>query len=211
MTITLSRRSSHGFTLIEMLVVVTIIGVLTALSFPAVGLALTAARKVEASTMMNQLRVALTSYEAEYGAWPAALSGSNDKEVTSDPGDQNDQQELFRTLIAYRNGGSLPSDNPRGTVFMEFNNKSLRASFPTGKGDVAQPASSKAAACFVDPWNQPYNFKVDSNYDNEIDVPGETVGSTVTVNTAIAIWSRGPQAQWNGEDTPGRTFIKSWK
>ncbi|NJK92863.1 MAG: type II secretion system protein [Blastochloris sp.] len=102
MTMTPCRRR-RGFTLIELLVVITIIALLAGLAFPAISAALTAAKKAEASTMINQLRVALTAYQTEYGNWPLALQGANDVAIDSS------NSELYETLIAKKRAAITPA------------------------------------------------------------------------------------------------------
>ncbi len=55
------RSRAGGFTLVELLVVISIIAILASLALPALQGALTAAKKAQANTMLNQLKVALTS------------------------------------------------------------------------------------------------------------------------------------------------------
>ncbi|NJK92864.1 MAG: hypothetical protein HC904_14215 [Blastochloris sp.] len=93
---------------------------------------------------------------------------------------------------------------------MEFNSKVLRAAADNESAAKTLLGSGTAAA-FVDPWSQPYRFVADSNYDNEIEVPGATAGAVVTINASLAIWSVGPQKVWNDELNPDKNFIRSWK
>ncbi|GAT31562.1 prepilin-type N-terminal cleavage/methylation domain-containing protein [Terrimicrobium sacchariphilum] len=61
---------SKAFTLIELLIVIAIIGILMALLFPAVGSAITAARKAQARNDAVQIATACRAYETEYGVGP---------------------------------------------------------------------------------------------------------------------------------------------
>jgi prepilin-type N-terminal cleavage/methylation domain-containing protein len=194
------KRSNTGFTLIELLVVITIIGLLAGLAFPAISGALKAAKKAEASAMVNQLRVSLTAYQTEYGNWPTGIFANETTPVESD---DSNLYDLLR-------GKDTPAgENPRLIVFMEFNAKILRAG-ALAQANSYPPANSSTATAFVDPWSQPYYFVADVDYNNEIAVPADTTGDEV-INAALGIWSKGPQATWDGTADPKKNYLRSWK
>ena len=60
-----------GFTLVELLVVILIIGVLVGLMLPAINMARGAARKTQCSNNMKQIGVAMANFESAYGGFPA--------------------------------------------------------------------------------------------------------------------------------------------
>ena len=65
-----SRSARRGFTLVEMLVVLAIIGVLAALLLPAVMSAIVAARRAAVAIELNQLTSAIESYKQDKGDYP---------------------------------------------------------------------------------------------------------------------------------------------
>lgn len=64
------QRCPRGFTAIELLVAILLVGVLVALLFPAVQTAREAARRASCSNNLRQMGVALNSYYAAYEAFP---------------------------------------------------------------------------------------------------------------------------------------------
>ena len=75
----LSRSLPAGFTLVELLVVITIIGILIALLLPAVQAAREAARQSQCANNFKQVGLAMHGYVASKGSFPSG-------EVTSGGG-----------------------------------------------------------------------------------------------------------------------------
>lgn len=65
------RAASHGFTLVEMLVVIAIIGVLIAMSLPALSAVRESARRSQCNMQLLKIGQAMEDYVAVYGALPA--------------------------------------------------------------------------------------------------------------------------------------------
>lgn len=59
---TLCKKAKRGFTLIEMLIVVGIIGILVALAVPALSTSMSDARKAKVSAYVSQINTALNRY-----------------------------------------------------------------------------------------------------------------------------------------------------
>jgi prepilin-type N-terminal cleavage/methylation domain-containing protein len=136
-------RKASGFTLIELLVVIAIIAILAALGFAGVNGALKSARKAEVRAMANQIKLAISSYYAEYGVFP--------------PGVTNTDTVFLRTMAPTN---SLP-ENRRGIRFLEVPDKF------TNSAGIVTPANFLS-----DKTRTNFTIKVDTNYDGRLTVSG---------------------------------------
>lgn len=93
------HRISAGFTLVEMLVVITIIGMLAALVVPAVVAAKNSAKRATITMEIKQLEMACQAYKEKFGEYPPDFS-----DVISTAGQQTILRHLAKAFPRYQPG-----------------------------------------------------------------------------------------------------------
>jgi prepilin-type N-terminal cleavage/methylation domain-containing protein/prepilin-type processing-associated H-X9-DG protein len=109
------RQQRAGFTLVEFLVVILIIGVLVALLLPNVRMARGAARRVQCGNNLKQLGLALQNYHDNHGYFPMAMGGTG---ATDSPlqGNQNRLSGLVALLPFMEQNGLWDSVSKPKTI-----------------------------------------------------------------------------------------------
>ena len=75
----INSRASAGFTLVELLVVMSIIGVLIGLLYPAVNAAVRAARVARTQAIIQSLTVGLEAFKGDWGVYPPSNNSGDDR------------------------------------------------------------------------------------------------------------------------------------
>jgi prepilin-type N-terminal cleavage/methylation domain-containing protein len=156
------REHTSAFTLIEILVVMTLIAILVGIGVPAFTSVMEQARKTQAKNEEQQIIAAVNAYYTEYGKYPLPAGGGADTTYGSG-GTSNG--ELFYTLRAVTGGTMNAADaaNPRKIVFIQ----------PPVSKDQTKPRSGvqTATSIWYDPWGSPYNIRIDGSYINSVTNP----------------------------------------
>lgn len=178
----------RAFTLIELLVVIAIIGMLAALTVPAVNSAIEAGKRTKAQVEVNALDVAFRSYLDTYRVWPTGLDWSAQTGTLV--------EGLVVEILSGENVPQARVHNPRGIMFMEFPPEALESP----KQFLDPPFRGRDP----DQRRVPYRFVVDHNYNHEVQVTTQEPGGAEqhVLRRRVAVWSEGP---------PGRRTITSWR
>jgi prepilin-type N-terminal cleavage/methylation domain-containing protein len=174
------NRKEASFTLVELLVVVSIIGLLAGLGFPAINGAMKAGKKAEVAAMAESIKTAVNAYYAEYSAYPSNTSGKTDTNFLS----------LISTTNT--NGG-----NYRGIAFLEVPPKFTNTEAGLGDLGLVTPRGygKKMSNFFI---------LIDATgvgYVNPQSVPGTSVTNS-NVPSSVAVWADDP----NGKGKAVGTF-----
>jgi len=168
-----------AFTLLELLVVISIIVVLIGLLLPAFRGVQDQAKKVEAKNDLIQIVTAVNAYCVEYGRYPLVVAET----IYGPVGTPNSL--LFNELRA-----TNATENARQVVFIT----------PPDVRDQLHPSSGigtigPSTGQYYDPWGTPYNIEIDGDYDNQISINpySDTNGSAgvAPLRVPVIAWSYG--------------------
>jgi type IV pilus assembly protein PilE len=110
----LSRRKNSGFTLLELIIVIVIIGILASIAMPRFFRTAERSRAVEALSMLGSIRTAMQRYYAANGAYTGAtldnLDIDNPNNATLYP------NALFSYTLAVPTGTTFTATATRNSV-----------------------------------------------------------------------------------------------
>ena len=153
-----ARRGQAGFTLVELLVVISIIGLLAGIMVPTITKAMEAGKKAKAKGELTAVIAALKAYKQEYGQWPTA-SGDRREDEWFGPGNYGNP-ENGKTLMKILSGSNIivsgVGQNPKSVTFFEG------AKVSSGRRDTS-------GGELLDPWGTQYGFKVDTDESSSLE------------------------------------------
>jgi len=184
-------KTSRGFTLVELLVVISIIAVLMGLLFPVVGAVMRSAKKTQAKNDALQIASAIKGYFTEYGRFPID-SNSGDTTLTND----GDLGNLYQVLLASpRDDDDVQENNPRLIVFLDAKDAK------NGRGGIDENY------VFRDPWGEPYQVVIDANYDNEIPSLPDPFSLDRPLRDTVAVFSPGDPDETKSDE---KKAVTTW-
>lgn len=194
--------AKSAFTLVELLVVMSIIAALAGLMFPVAGGVTMQVKKIKSKTLFASLKMGVDMYYAEYQRMPQ-LSGAGTGGDMSFRSDEPMGRELVSALTGDVDDETAKRLNPKTLSFCEFNDKQMRENDSQGFGGY-----------LVDGFNNPFYMVMDYDYDGKID--RNAIGDLPSrfqpqgdIKSNFAAWSRGPAkdvGEMNISD-----LVASWK
>ena len=194
-----SRQSkAAAFTLLELLVVISIIAVLAGILLPVTGAVMENAKKTEAKSTVMQVLTAIKSFQTDYGVYP------NPDAVNTDVtwlGSGN--EKLFNILRA--TDTVTGSVNTRRVVYFEGrdvkNPKAPKGGFATQSATniVGKQSVMVNTGALVDPWGAGFMVRCDVGYTDAVVHPysddgasaNDATGDSGVIRTGVVAWSYG--------------------
>lgn len=182
-----NARAAHAFTIIELLVVMTILLILAGLILATSGYVQEKSKRTRAETEIAALSVALENYKADNGAYPTdtanGITATLDARIMFNP---TAPQYAAATLFLYRELSGDPVGNriPTGKVYFSF------------KPNLLLPKDqTQAVSAIVDPFGYSYGYSTANRAD-----------SSKGYNPTYDLWSTAGRV--SGADQP--KWIKNW-
>ncbi|MDB6004041.1 MAG: signal peptide protein [Prosthecobacter sp.] len=191
----LKSTSLRAFTLIEMLVVITIIGILAGLVGGAVTGVMKKAKKVKTQAALKDIVLGINNYRVEYNRFPLPQGHSSEEPVPLSGGS---------TILKILLGKNDSKMNPREIAYIEP---------PMAKNGAGGLSGSDDNYELTDPWATPYQVTLDANYDNKIANPDLQNEDSTISNGAPRDIVAGAIASSFGEDKKENTKddVVSWR
>lgn len=187
------RRAPRGFTLVELLVVISIIIVLAAMSLGGIQIAQKKAKTLQTQSDATALYQAIEQYYQEYSKLPGVEANSDEIETVGEAG-----IELL-TILLGKEDDTGKMQNPRKIPFLN-----VKESKNSKKGGLvySNGGSGGQIEGLYDAWGKPFRVKLDTEYEGEINDP--IIQGNVVRNKNAIVYSYGPDGKLGTDD------VKTW-
>lgn len=187
-------RKCAGFTLVEMLVVIGVIGLLAGALLGAFSHLKTAARQSQAQALVSEVATALNAYLQQYREWPDALKNRTEMDDTA--------CWILQSAKLLDVTPKKEKTNSDGTVTVSVNENSLdRFGLldPWGRAALRKNPTISSAGVNIEGGKKlsdhRLQYRLDLNYDGYVD-SSEDSPKGLKIRASAIVWSRGP----DGED-----------
>lgn len=191
---TMRFRRHNGFTIVEMLVIIGIIGILSMVLLNTFSRVQESARKLQAQNLVNEAATAFSRYLQDHREWPQEFLI---KEEMDDRVCKVFQEGKYMDVTPYKMKAS-------GTITSEINNKSLDR-FGLLDPWAQRSLKGRPSASETDPAVAGYSksfaehrlqYRLDRNLDGFVNSQDGETPEGVSVRASAIVWSRGR----DGED-----------
>lgn len=179
------KAPKNAFTLIELLIVISIIAVLAAVSFPVMGAVMNQAKRVTALNECQNIANAVKAYQSEYNRMPLRSEGGGS------------DSQIFQSDASFMK--ILTGEDE------EMNKRKHR--FYEGKQSKGSINGMDKQGNLWDPWGEHYQIEVDANYDGYVTGPP---GADGPLRQDTAVWSYGKPKR-NGQRAEYKKWVKSFE
>lgn len=190
----MKKRVNKGFTLVEMLVVMGIVGVLIAMLTGALKYVQNTAWQARSQELVSNVAAALTIYIQREGTWPIEILNSGG-EVNNEVCKVLKQARLLDVTTVLADGKINQNSPERFGLFSPWGQRIIR-SMPTKTASLGTVPSDTLLRKHI------LQFRVDINLDGKIDSTDGQLGALPGVGSVIRasaiVWACGPNGKADG-------------
>lgn len=205
--------SRNGFTLIEILTVITIIGLLSALGFGGYSVAMTKSATKNTLARLAGLKVGIEGYKTDNGEYPEALGAEDTTDVGKVSYKVGGARMLYQVMTgdgnsAIKGGGTASTGiaNSTGKVYWEEVVAPTAKETENKKKKPMVEVAADGSFFMVDGWRKPYQY-VKALKDRNRRISNEDM---VHSDGDYEIWSYGKLSAPADDPQSQKEWIASW-